>query len=131
LFGDLFYWWLTGFHQNSSFSSLSPWHYLSGLPPSVLLLSFILAQVDHHSLAPRIFVDTGPSILWIQTKIIVKSSTIHLIWTTTWRPQFALYFQTRKHSNTAIWYSFQKLKSTCNLMNQLTCLSKTRLLGMP
>jgi hypothetical protein len=122
---------LAGFHQISSFWSLSPWHCLSGLSPSALFLSFILAQVYDHSLAPIVFVDTSLSVLWIQTKIIVKSSTIHLIWTTTWRTQFTLYFQTNKHSNTAIWYSFQKLKRKCNLMNQLSCLSKMRLLGMP
>jgi len=93
---------------------------------SLLLSSFCplfwpKAQVYDHSLAPIIFVDTGPSVFWSRTKIIVKSSTINPIWTTTWRPQFALYFQTNKHSNTAIWYLFQKFKSTCNLMNQLTC----------
>jgi hypothetical protein len=91
---------------------------------SLLLSSFcplFLAQLYDHSLAPIIFVDTGPSVLWIRTKIIVESSTINPIWTTTCRPQFALYFQTNKHSNTAIWYSFQKFKTTCNLMTQLTC----------
>ncbi len=89
---------------------------------SLHFLSFVQAQVYVRSLAPIIFVDTGPSVLWIRTKIIVKSSTINPIWTITWRPQFALYFQTNKHSNKywAIWY-IKKFKSTCNLMNRLTC----------
>ncbi len=48
-----------------------------------LFVLYFWPLVYDQSLAPIIFVDTGPSVLWIRTKIIVKSSTINPIWTTT------------------------------------------------